>query len=599
VILLTLVPLWVVFRARWRAGSFAEVPDANFNRAWEAPPAPEKVAEKPMAAAAGLITRMRVALAGVGIVGLIVWVIATNFQTDAPGLDHGDRDARAAARAVLSDRGVELGPEWRELSMPLAAVGLKDRFVWQEGGPEAYKDLLGRYLPIPRRRVRYARFEGDVAERAEEYRVYVDPDGGVYRTIHLLPEGRPGAELEEETARAIALDTLRERYGLTTDDVEEVSADPSQLSDRRDWSFVFKDAGGYPMDVGEARIAVDIAGDEVIRSSRYVHVPEEWERAYRNRRGVTRIVQIASAVLLVFLYIAGGVVAVVRWSRHRFATATFAIFCSTLATVGAIQLFNNFRTATAQFQTAQPFKLQAGILTIGGLIAITAIAAVSALLIGLAHRMLPEQPRVATGPNIAAGFGLGAALAAVAAIGLRLAPSTMPTWPNLGSAGDYVPVIGAAFGPMSSWVTGTALFLLAIATLHAFTDGWRRRRPVAAVFAILFGLVVTGSEGVETLPLWLLEGVPTGLVLLFTWVIVLRHHPALVPLVTATGAVLGTLREAVVGAYPGATAGSVIGAVLMIAISVWWFRRLTADSSSMQAEQEPTAVARPDAQREG
>jgi hypothetical protein len=590
VILLTLVPLWVVFRARWRAGSFGEVPDAELNGAWQAPAAPEKVAEQPMAAAAGLFPKVRVALAGVGIVGLVIWVIATNFQTDAPGLDHGDRDARAAARAVLSDRGIDLGPEWRELCMPFAPVGLKDRFVWQEGGPEAYKDLLGRYLPIPRRRVRYARFEGDVAERAEEYRVYVDPDGEVYRTIHLLPEGRPGAELEEETARAIALDTVRERYGLTTDDLEEVSADPSQLPERRDWSFVFKDPEGYPMDVGEARIAVDIAGDEVTRVSRYVHVPEEWEREYRNRRGVTRIVQIASAVLLVLLYFAGGVVAVVRWSRHRFAAATFAIFCSALVAVGAIELFNTFRSATAQFQTAQPFKLQAGILTIGGLIAVTVIAAVSALLIGLAHRMLPEQPRVATGPNIAAGFGLGAVLAAVAAIGLRLAPSTMPTWPNLGSAGDYVPVIGAAFGPLSSWVTGTALFLLAVATLHAFTDGWRRRQPVAVVLTILFGLVVTGSEGVESLPLWALEGGLTGLVLLAVWVLVLRHHPALVPLATATGAVLGTLREAVVGAYPGAAAGSVIGALLVIVISVWWFRRLTSDSAFASAEQEAVAA---------
>ena len=267
--------------------------------------------------------------------------------------------------------------------------------------------------------------------------------------------------------------------------------------------------------------------------------------------------------------------------------------------VGAIQLFNNFRTATAQFQTAQPFKLQAGILTIGGLIAVTVIAAVSALLIGLAHRMLPEQPRVGTGPNIAAGFGLGAVLTAVAAVGLRLAPSTMPIWPNVGSAGDYLPVIGAAFGPLSSWVTGTALFLLAIATLHVFTDGWRRRRPVTVVLVILFGLVVTGSEGVESLLLWTLEGGLTGLVLLAAWVLVLRQHPALVPLVTATGAALGTLREAVVGAYPGAAAGSVIGLVLMIAISVWWFRRLTADSAFTSTAGQPIAVNTDESQKEG
>ena len=102
--------------------------------------------------------------------------------------------------------------------------------------------------------------------------------------------------------------------------------------------------------------------------------------------------------------------------------------------------------------------------------------------------------------------------------------------------------------------------------------------------------MVTGSEGVESLLLWTLEGGLTGLVLLVVWVLVLRHHPALVPLATATGAVLGTLREAVVGAYPGASAGSVIGALLMIVISVWWLRRLTVDSAFASAEQEAVAA---------
>lgn len=337
------------------------------------------------------------------------------------------------------------------------------------------------------------------------------------------------------------------------------------------------------MEQGEARIVVDIAGDEVVATGRYVHVPEEWERADRARRSVTRVVQIASVVLLVLLYLAGAVLAVVRWSRHHFATATFAVFFSVLAVLGAVQLGNGFRTATAQFLTAQPFKLQAGILVVGGLIAMTAIAAVSSLLIGLAHRMLPEQPRAAAGPSLAAGFGLGAVLAAIGAIGSRLAPAQSPAWPNLGSAGDAAPVLGAALGPFSSWVTGTALFLLAVASMYALTDGWRRRRVLASFFLVLLGLVVTGSEGVETVPLWLLEGILTGLVLLAVWALVLRHQPALVPVVTACGTVLGALREAVVAGYPGATPGSVAGAAAMVAASVWWFRRLTSDSALQTA----------------
>ena len=146
----------------------------------------------------------------------------------------------------------------------------------------------------------------------------------------------------------------------------------------------------------------------------------------------------------------------------------------------------------------------------------------------------------------------------------------------------------AITGPISSWITGTALFLLAVVAFDAFTNGWKRRQLVGWALSILFGLVVTGSDGVEGLPLWIVEGAVTGIVLLAVWVLVLRHHPALVPLVTATGAAFGAVREAVVGAYPGATFGSAIGALAVLAASWWWFKRLTSDAA-LQASTGPSA----------
>jgi len=587
VILLTLVPLWVVLRARWRAGSWGEVPTQDFNSGWSPPPAPERAPVAPAAASGGLAAKSRVLLAILGSAGVLLWALTTSFQTDAPPIEGGDGEARLAARETLAERNIELAPDWRELSSVQAPLGLEDRFVWQEGGPGAYHELLGRYLPTPRRMVRYARFEGDVAERAEEYLVFVGPDGTVQKMAHQLPEGRAGAELDEDEAREIAQATLTAKYGLSVDDLEEVSAEPSQLPERRDWSFVFRDPEGYPMEIGEARIVIEIAGDEVVGTGRFVHIPEDWERAHRNRRSVTQVVKIAGVVLVVLLYLAGAVVAVIRWSRHRFATATFAIFFGVTAVLGAVQLLNGFRSTMAHFDTAQPFKLQTAIIIVGGLIAMTGIAAVSALLIGLAHRLLPPQPTENSGASIAAGFGLGAVLAGLGALGLKMAPSTLPLWPSFGGAGDSVPLLAAALGPLSSWITGTAFFLLVIATIQSITDGWRRRQLVTSALVIGLGLVMTGSEGVESIPLWLLEGALMGLVMLAVWVLVLRHHPALTPLATAAGAALAALTDALIGAYPGAAAGSVIGTLLVLAAAVWWFARLTAESVRQSTHQPP------------
>jgi len=579
VILLTLVPLWVVLRARWKSGAWGEVAASAFNTAWSPPPAPERPAPAPVTVSGGITPKTRIVFAGLGVAGVVLWALIANIGMEAPPFTSGDQEARVAAREMLAARNIELAPEWRELSNTSVPMGLDARFVWREGGPEAYRNLFGRYLPTPRRLVRYARFTGDVAERAEEYLVYILPNGTAQKMNHRLPEARPGAELEEQDARSLALATVETEYGLAGEQLEEVSADPSQLPERRDWTLVFKDVEGYPMETGEARIVVDIAGDEVVGSGRFVHIPEEWEREHRNRRSKVQVVQIGCIITLVLLYIAGAVLAVIRWSRHRFATVTFTIFFGLLAVFGAIQMANSFRAGSAQFVTAQPWKLQATIVIIGGLIATSAMASVIALLIGLAHRWLPPQPTGDRVPSIMAGFGLGALLAGLGALGMRLVPSSLPPWPDYGGAAASWPLLAAALGPVSSWVTGTALFLLAVAAVQALTDGWRRRRGLIVALLILFGLVVTGGEGIESIPLWLLEGALTGLVLLAIWVVALRHHPALVPLITAAGATLAAIRAAVLASYPGATAGSLIGAVLVLGLAIFWFDRLSSDSA--------------------
>ena len=98
--------------------------------------------------------------------------------------------------------------EWTEMSQVASGLGPQHRFVWSEAGENAFRALLGEYVGRPRWRVRYARFEGDVAARAEEHVVWIDADGTPGRREHGLAEATPGAALPEEDARTLARDAL-------------------------------------------------------------------------------------------------------------------------------------------------------------------------------------------------------------------------------------------------------------------------------------------------------------------------------------------------------------------------------------------------------
>jgi membrane protease YdiL (CAAX protease family) len=583
VIVLTLIPLWVVLRGRWKSGAWHEVEEEDRNAAWTPPEAPP-VEPAPVAApaAAGLDRRVRAALLVLGVVGLVIWLVAADFRSDSPPLKTGRGQALEVARQELEDRGVEIPPAWRELSTVEADAGQDHSFVWREGGKDAYGDLLGTYLHPPRWLVRYASWESDVdvAERAEEYRVWIGSDGEALRFRHQLPEKRAGAELEEHQARAMALSAVEASFGLDPGAVEEVSAEPEKLPERKNWKFVFSDPSGYPLSEGDARVAVHIGGDEVVDAYRFVHVPEEWERNERDQRLTIGIVRTVCTVVLVLLYIGGAIAAVVRWSRGRFAVRSFLFFGLLLLALSVVDTLNSWPLIASRFSTAQPFPLQTWVTLAATLFLALVVAGGVALIIGLVHGWLPAQADRSRAVSLGTGVALGALLAGVAAAAAAAAPSLAPSWATYMTGASSIPILGAALAPVVGWILSTALLLLVLGAVHAATQGWTRRRVLFSILLIVLGFALAGAEGADSVGLWLGAGLVTGLLLFAAWVLVLRFHLALIPVAAAAIGILGILRESVIGAYPGALAGGVVAVILIAALAVHWFGRLTKDTAA-------------------
>ena len=197
--LIFLTPLWVVVSARYRGGEWIDAPARLHNAAWKPP---VESAPALVRATSGLPALPVVA--AIGVMGFALWAYTAVTPSESPPLEVGRAAAEAAARDVLAAPGVDPG-EWVETSQVTSGLGLQHRFVWTEAGEERYRALLvGEYLGGPRWRVRYARFEGDVAARAEEHIVWVGRDGVPGRREHRLAEDTAGAALSEEEARTLA-----------------------------------------------------------------------------------------------------------------------------------------------------------------------------------------------------------------------------------------------------------------------------------------------------------------------------------------------------------------------------------------------------------
>ena len=586
VVMLTLVPLWVVLGARLRHGKWGHLSDDDLNRTWQpavaAAPAPVPAREKTQGAERKnqaeqrpVIHRFakRVVLAA-GLVLFIAWAFDLDVHTDAPPFKVRRDEAIEVARRAVAARGIVLPDTWRVMTAIRGGVQSSHRFVWEKGGESAYQQLFGSYLVPPQWQIRFATFEGDVAERAEEYHIFLDSDGKLSRFRHQLPEARPGARLSEDEVRQRGVRLTQAQFGARRDGIEEISIKPSKQPHRTDWLVTFAERENYPLDEGEARISVSLEGDEFADAYRWVHIPEEWQRQEREKATRFQIVLALCSFVVAGCFMGGIAGGIIAWSRKQFDRGLFLSSFGLLSGVGLFGLFNSWPAEAFRFQTSQP--LERTILTTVGvaLVGILISAAAPALIIGFIHGTKSVCQSVARHERSLLGLALGAIFAGITALVRSWTAPSLPKWPDYDPKGAYLPLFQAAFSPLSHFVLAAALLLLLFFLAHRFSRGWTQRKALTVFGLFIFGLALGAFESHGDWVAWIAVGSTTGLLLVGSYLFLFRYALCLVPLAVGMFMVLATLEEGLHRAYTAALPGALLAAILIVWLSILWSGKL-------------------------
>ena len=583
VIAVGLVPLWAVTKARFGGRARAEAPDWAFNRAWTPPAAEEPAAEevggvpeapRPAVPTPGRLPVPRGLAYAAGAVGAVIW--AATLLTpgeDPPRLTESRGAAVAAARTELESRGHDVDV-WTALASIPSGRGNDHRYVFEEAGVDVYERLLGGYLGEPRWIVRFVDFGAEAEERIEEFRVHVGSDAEVLRVDHVLPEARAGESLEEDVARAAALDVLSARFGLGAANTTEVGAEQTARPERTDWEFTFADPSALADVEGEARVTVELSGDEVADVRRFVHVPEEWERARRDadRR---RTFVIAGVVLILLLgFGAADVLAIIAWAKRSLANRTLLKVSGLAVVAMALAQANAWPGTTSVFSSAQPWGLQVGLALFGLVLVVVVGSAAIGLAAALAHSWLGDDVRQPAAPALAVAVGF--TVVGLGAAG-ELAPGGLPSWPDFSSATSFVPALGGALAPILPYLFTTSALLL-LCALAVRSKGRPVLTAVVYLAVVCLGLTVVPASLQEAVATWIPAGLVGAAVVLFL-TRVGAAIPALVPGILATMMVAELVEDAIVGAHGGATVGAVLGVIVVVLLAREWTRVLAKPES--------------------
>ena len=571
-----LVPLAIVLARRFREGQWIVLPEAMRNGAWQAPAAPVAAALLRGRAAAGVWTaRVQRALPALGLAGLAAIGLSGRLQGDTPPLLIDRAQAEATADAAVAQRGMKAGDGWRRFSTIRlvsddAGAAQWHQFVWREAGRDAYEKLIGNWLAPPLWEVRYARFDGgDVADRAEEWRVTVAGDGTLRQVRHPLPEKRPGATLSREQARSLAQQEIRQRFGLDPATLREVSAEEQARPARADWQFTYADPAVEVGKGGEARVITAVSGDEIVGSGRYVFVPETWQRAERLRASRLSLAKNAITLALIVAGLAAIIATIIAWSRGRFDKRAFWLALGTVGAASLVTGINAWPAFAMQLKTAEPLAPQIALGAAGIALSLVPLTLLASLLAGVAVWEAREHsaPDTGVGRLWLRGASAGFFVAGVEGLAGAVAAQDFPRSARYTVENAWLPWVDALVRSVSAPVLGVAVTIIALHWLERWTDGWRHRRWL--VYAAL--TIATAALAALRADNWtaiIVGGLVGGALYTLLFATVLRYDLRLVPAFVAANAIVRIVGNALL---KGTAAGAFYAALEIAAtVAVAW-----------------------------
>ena len=510
IILVALLAPALAVAWRWaRQRGFTTAPDDARFAAWTVAAPVEEAVVAPVAHPAGPLTvrARRIAIAA-ALVAAAAALIRPTVPTLGPQFTADRAHVLSTADSVVRARGADPAG-WRRLtSTGVDTLAQWPRFLRAHALIPRAQRFASSYVPPTWWVVRYVHTAGSAADRAEEWRVRLWPDGRPLDSRHIIADATAWGTTPPDSVRRVALAALT-RAGIPVQTLREVEFKETARPARRDVTVTYTDTAVVLPDGAVARAWVTVAGDEPLVVRRGVELPEAFLRADRERRSTEALIA-ALCGLVLFGGIITGVLMVTRrlpvvlhdGVLDRRATMMFLAGLVILAVLGSL---NAMPTAFFSYDTTEPWSRFVGT---RWLALVTAIPlslfvlgiwlALGALRRRIGIPMLDGEPSPsASNDMLLAGVGLGGLFFALSRLGELVPGNGMPRVPST-LLTESAPVLGGLTAvPSATLMLVSGLGIPILMVIGLAKSWWARALMAATMGALLLAMVTTTAPAAD------------------------------------------------------------------------------------------------------
>ena len=512
-----LAVLWKAIRQR---GLTTAPDDARFS-AWTPDEYEETTSDVAVVTSHTLTTRARQFAMAAVVLGIVVAVARPPKPTLGPQFTVDRARVVSVTDSVLRSRGGDPA-SWKKLTnVATDTLAAWSRFLRENDIVSEAQHIATTYHPPAWWVVRYVHTTGTAADRAEEWRIRLWPDGRPLDARHIIPDSAARGVADSAALRRIALDALT-KAGVNVATLREAEVKTTARPARVDATVTYTDTSAKLPGGAVARAWVQVAGDEPLVARRGVELPESFLRADREKQTNRTLIAGLAGLLLMGGIITGALVITRRRAivLHDgvFSRAQTVAFVGGLAALAVLDRLQSLPTQLFSYDTSEPWSRFVGT-TLLGFVAVIPIALFVLgvwLTLGALRRRV-GVPMVSSSKTpmrdmLISGLGLGALTYAAAhfdslvpASGLPRIPATM-----LDSA---IPFVGGMAGIPSSAVMTTAVVAIPILVVVGIASSWKVRTLIAvAMLGLIAVLMVNMAPAGESDPVRL-AGLVVGIAL--------------------------------------------------------------------------------------
>lgn len=480
------LPALLAFVAYLRKGGFES--ETGLLNGDEPAPAeePEEVPLQPATTVAyrPLAIPLRLVALAVFVLGLLSLLIPTHRFGDSPDYRIPPAEAEAAANKFLRNQGTDPSG-FRHITYPDVYWGGEDslaaKYLLERRPLSAVANMFDRNRPLQHWLTRYFK-----SLDQEEAFVSVHPENGkVLGFQHVIPEDRPGADLDSQLALRIAATfAAAQGWDLSAMELKESSSEKKKA--RRDHTLIWEAKDGDPRNVDETRyrISITVAGDQVSGGRAYWKVPEGYARL-RSRRNALSIAVLLLRIAVPVGVVIWGVILLIQNIRKGFVPWRPSLRVALPVTFIAVSgMLLSARLLLKGYNTAIPLHTFEAMMGVGLLISAVFLFLMLIGAVGFITSFYPDVLHSFTAPNRKL-FGVDAAMVTLMAIGLSLALNQLgallmdrfhgqaiPSVNTPDLIASAFPALAACAGAVRSLVLGSALLALVAVLIEKLRRSW-------------------------------------------------------------------------------------------------------------------------------